>query len=194
MADAYPLQWPASWPRSKSPRRSRFKITAGRARDNLIAELQRMGAKQIVISTNVELRNDGLPYSNRRPPADAGVAVYFMHKGKQQCIPCDRWDDVGDNMHAIRLTVQALRGIDRWGSGSMVDAAFSGFKALPAATVTSSPWYFILGVPENASPELIRDAYRDLSLRHHPDRGGSVERMTEINTAYADAKLIKGIS
>lgn len=35
---------------------------------------------------------------------------------------------------------------------------------------------------------------RDLSLKYHPDRGGSVERMTEINAAYADAKLIKGIS
>lgn len=71
MADAYPLQWPAAWQRSKFPRRSRFKMTTGRARDNLIAELQRMGAKSITISTNVELRNDGLPYSNRRPPNDA---------------------------------------------------------------------------------------------------------------------------
>ena len=30
----------------------------------------------------------------------------------------------------------------------------------------------------------IRDAYRELALRHHPDSGGSVETMRRLNEAY----------
>ena len=41
----------------------------------LIWELKRLGARGMVLSTNVELRQDGLPYSNRRRPEDPGVAV-----------------------------------------------------------------------------------------------------------------------
>lgn len=49
----------------------------GKARDQLLAELRLLGAKGLVVSTNVELRLDGLPYSESRHIADPGVAVYF---------------------------------------------------------------------------------------------------------------------
>ncbi len=42
-----------------------------------------------------------------------------------------------------------------------------------------------LGVKPDATREEIRSAYRALALKHHPDHGGSVERMREINLAYA---------
>ena len=42
-----------------------------------------------------------------------------------------------------------------------------------------------LGVRPDATREEIRSAYRALALKHHPDHGGSVERMREINLAYA---------
>jgi hypothetical protein len=37
------------------------------------------------------------------------------------CLACDRWDKVQDNIYAIAMTIEPLRGIERWGSGSMVE-------------------------------------------------------------------------
>jgi hypothetical protein len=43
----------------------------------------------------------------------------------------------------------------------------------------------VLGLDPDASEEEAASAYRDLAKRHHPDRSGDVERMREINAAYA---------
>lgn len=49
--------------------------------------------------------------------------------------------------------------------------------------------YEVLGIAPDASYEEIRDAYRKLALRYHPDRNQTSEdadtRMKEINEAYA---------
>jgi curved DNA-binding protein CbpA len=43
--------------------------------------------------------------------------------------------------------------------------------------------YRVLGIPHGASWAVVQDAYRRLSLVHHPDRGGSPERFREIQRA-----------
>ena len=49
--------------------------------------------------------------------------------------------------------------------------------------------YQVLGVPRDASPAELQDAYRRLVKLHHPDRdGGSAERFLEIQAAYAAAR------
>lgn len=52
-------------------------------------------------------------------------------------------------------------------------------------------WKFhcaVLGVPEHSSPEEIKDAFRQLALRFHPDRNGGTaqakEKFQRINTSY----------
>lgn len=42
-----------------------------------------------------------------------------------------------------------------------------------------------LGLDPGASLEEIKSAYRALAMQHHPDHGGTVEKMREINAAYA---------
>lgn len=44
--------------------------------------------------------------------------------------------------------------------------------------------YRVLGVSPMDAPEAIRDRYRELALMNHPDRGGSAEKMREVNLAY----------
>lgn len=45
-------------------------------------------------------------------------------------------------------------------------------------------YYKILGVPEDASPEEIREAFYKLAHKYHPDKGGDPEKFKEINEAY----------
>jgi DnaJ-domain-containing protein 1 len=47
-----------------------------------------------------------------------------------------------------------------------------------------SNYYSLLGVPQDASPTEIREAYRTLANIHHPDRGGSAKFMSMLNQAY----------
>lgn len=44
--------------------------------------------------------------------------------------------------------------------------------------------YIILNVDTKATTEEIRIAWKELSKVHHPDKGGSAEKMAEINLAY----------
>jgi hypothetical protein len=55
----------------------------------------------------------------------------------------------------------------------------------PQPRPTVNGHYVTLGVTPDATREEIRSAYRALALKHHPDHGGSGERMREINLAYA---------
>lgn len=45
-------------------------------------------------------------------------------------------------------------------------------------------YYQILGVGRNASPDEIKQSYRRLAAKHHPDRGGSTEEFQKIEEAY----------
>lgn len=170
---ACPLSWPATWSRTEFPRRSAFQVTFAQARDGLLSELRMLGAREVLISSNVALRRDGLPYAAAKDPDDAGVAVYFELDGQPKCIPVDKWDRVKDNLRAVELTVAALRGLERWGAKHMVDAAFQGFAALPAGgTREADPWWVVLGVRANDPRPIIESAYRRLARKHHPDLAG----------------------
>jgi len=189
VAEAFPLCWPAGWPRVQRRERSRFGLTFAAARDELFVELTRMGARQIILSTNVALRRDGLPYANEKDPADPGVAVYFQRKGKSMTFACDRWDRVRDNIRAICKTIEALRGIERWGASDMMERAFTAFVALPAPgqTVTLSCWQ-VLGIAPGSTRDLIDRAYRAKARDAHPDSGGSREAWDALTAAYEQAK------
>jgi len=188
MTEAYPLQWPMSWPRTQTPVPARFNTSLAAGREGLLWELDRMSATNIVISSNMQLRRDGLPYSKQSRLDDTGIAVYFTLNGEQRCIPCDRWDTPEDNLQAIRKTIEALRGLDRWGAKDIVDAAFSGFKALPEnVTVTDMPWWLVLHIDPTSSTTEIRKAFVALAKAHHPDVGGDLAEFERIREAYEKA-------
>jgi hypothetical protein len=185
-AEAYPLYWPEGQKRSRNPEHSRFKTGFGAARNLLFAELARLGATKIILSTNVPLRNDGLPRANVRPDrGDSGVAVYFRRNGKDLVFANDKFRDVCDNIYAIAKTVDAMRGIERWGSSDMMERAFSGFKALAAQN--DRRWGDVLEVKPDATREVIDANFKRLLRDKHPDAGGSHEAMAELNIARQQA-------
>ena len=190
--DAYPLEWPAGYVRTDKPKRSVFKCTFGAVCSGVLRELKLLGAVYPVISTNVPLRNDGLPRATSGQPVDRGVAVYFMMpKTKQPCVlACDRWDRVEDNLRAVELAVKAMRGLDRWGVSEILDRAFSGFTALPPpSAVDAEPhWSEILGVDRNASLKECENAYRSKLKVVHPDAGGSHDAMVRLNRAISEVR------
>ncbi len=104
------------------------------------------------------------------------------------CFACDRWAKIEENIQAIRHTINALRGIARWGSGDMLEAAFTGFQALPSPTSTDRSWWDVLECRADSLLETVQLNYRRLARDHHPDNGGSTARMSEINAAWNEAK------
>lgn len=166
--NAYPLHWPANWPRAQFPEQSRFKTTFAKARDSLFKELERMKAKDVILSTNIQLTRDGLPYARRNQPDDRGVAIYFKFKGKDMTFACDRWVKVEENIQAIRKTIEALRGIERWGASDMIEKAFAGFVALEHGP--KRPWYKVLHTHETAPVYLVKRMYKLACAKYHDDK------------------------
>jgi hypothetical protein len=187
--EAYPLCWPPHRKRTAYRQSAAFKTGFAKARDHIVSEVRRLGGSATIISTNIELKRDGLPYATFRTPEDTAVALYFTYKGKQMCFACDRYRKVEDNMHAISLTISALRGIARWGTGDMMEAAFSGFTALPAPGQTQARgWREVLEAAQGDSLEDVKTKYRKLSSMRHPDKGGSADAMSELNWAWNQAQ------
>jgi hypothetical protein len=146
----------------------------------------------IIISTNIELRLDGLPRSDKEPQ-DPGVAVYWKQNAKattMRCMAIDRYDRVADNLAAIAATLDAMRAIERHGGAEILNRAFLGFAALPEKA--SQPWREVLGIPSEASPnpDLIQERYRALVKVHHPDVGGKDDDFQRIVQAR-DAALME---
>ena len=180
-AKAYPLAWPTGRPRTKSRTSSKFgDRTLAKAFQALKAELARLGAQYVVISTNVPLKANGEPYSDPGRMPDPGAAAYFRLKDKPYVLSCDRWTSVEENIYALSKHVEAMRGMERWGVGS-VEQTFAGFKELAADSEPA--WWSVLGLGDNASVEEIQRAHRLLAMAAHPDRGGSEAAMQRINVA-----------
>lgn len=193
---SYPLHWPVMVPRTTRPEFSQFKEdwTHHRTYLEVQDELRKVGAGNVIVSSNLELTASGTPYAKQKV-TDHGVAVYFTRKNREYCIACDKWRTVTHNLHAISLTIAAIRGIERWGTTAMIDAALSGYIiGLPASTsgtqVITAPrtrtgWWTELGFespPSDAT--LLRQRFRVLSHQVHPDKGGDREEFLKLTEAY----------
>lgn len=186
-----PLDWPAGVPRTMIPTVSQFVTEPTRARMHLVSEMRRLGSKKVRISSNARADRYG-SFLERQPRIeDHGVAVYFDVGGLERCIASDKYVVWWDNLHAVGLMIQAIRGIERWGGRQVVLAALEGFKALPVpAPVQPDPdWWEVLGVSPSADPVVIEAAYKALAKRTHPDLGGDAARFRAINRAYELARV-----
>jgi hypothetical protein len=58
----------------------------------------------------------------------------------------------------------------------------------PPRSSQSSNAFSVLYVTSNAPPEVIKAVYRTLASIHHPDKGGDLAVMQQINAAYEELK------
>lgn len=137
-----------------------------------------MGGTGIVLSSNYTLGASN--------PKEPGVVVYFEWQKIPMAIPCDRWARIEANVQAIALTVEAMRGMERWGAKHMIKAMFTGFKALPQKA-SGNPPYVVLGLEPNreyAEAE-ITAAYKRKAQTEHPDKPtGSNEKWAALREAH----------
>lgn len=157
----------------------------------LAYELNQVGAiNPVFISTGhaeKEVRIDGLPRTDVRPPKFPGVVIEFQGKLGRLQFACDTYEAWEKNLHAIALTTERLRDVSRYGATSG-EQQYAGFKALPpigqssaapnfASVDEAAKWLAVQGDSGIAWPPLIRDRelwksiYKALAKRFHPDSG-----------------------
>ncbi len=100
-------------------------------------------------------------------------------------MPCDMWQSVEENLWAVGKHLEAMRGMLRWGVGS-VEQQFAGFKALTAGN--QEDWWDILECLPTAGIDTINAQYRTRAHTAHPDAGGDHSAMARLNQAR-DAAL-----
>lgn len=177
--EAYPLCWPAQFPRAKWRDRGRFKVSLSVAMENVERSLRGFAkdshkpVSNVVISSNVTLGTKAV--------GDPGVAVWFTWDGMSLCIPVDRYDMVSRNLQAVHKIIEARRTELRHGSLTLVKATFTGFTSLPPPR----GWRKVFGYSAGARPprDRLEADYKAIAFRVHPDRGGSTAAMAELNNA-----------
>jgi hypothetical protein len=184
MTEAYPLRWPPGWPRHKGPQDSdqRFKGPTfhwDRVYRGLKEELRRIGATNIVVSTNQPLRGDGMPYAQQRNISDTGVAVYFTRGGRSLVMAQDRFWSIIGNMRSLAMAIEGLRQMERHGGATMLERAFDGFAALPPP----ADCWAILQIDQHArvgmvTRELITQAFRERAKEGH-GAGADMDRLVK---------------
>lgn len=197
-AEAFPLQWPDGWPRTINREQSHpfggkvHDLTFERARDGLRNELSLLGARDIVLSTNVPLRRDGeaAASSARKRMMDPGVAVYFVLKKRPMVMAQDKYFDVAANIRSLALAIDGMRQLGRHGGGTMMERAFTGFVAI-APPDWKKPWREVFGVKPDWNGDL-RALFKEKAKHRHPDNGGDDTIMAELNIAYAEGKKEMG--
>lgn len=188
----FPLSWPQGYPVAERRTESKFNCTMAQARDGIITELSRLRTTDVIISTNVQIDKRGLIAAAGRLVYDnPGVAVYFKFKGEEKVVCCDKWLYLHENLRAVEKSIEAIRGLDRWGCSDIISRAMGDMKALPqnAGNSTSEWWQVLELTPEATLGEAIVAAKR-LKVRYHPDNmaTGDEEKFKQVQEALDKAK------
>ncbi len=124
----------------------------------------------------VECTHCGVAMSERS--GAASQVRYF------RCPSCRRWFS---SMYAEIFRSDAKIRVLGGRPADLRDRNFDAVKQRLEQWLTqleSQDPYRVLGISPRDSAENIKSRYRQLALERHPDRGGSVESMQELNLAY----------
>lgn len=97
------------------------------------------------------------------------------------CSSCQRW--VSSSYTEVFRVDGKVRTRPLEAAKTTFDQVKSRLDRWLAAVEDQDP-YRTLGVSPMDTAERIREAYREQAIAHHPDRGGSPEKMRQLNEAY----------
>lgn len=202
----------AIWDGPRTPadrRRSRwaFKAAWSDTLDLLERELQHLGARDVVLEADFreqDLRLDGMPRSNARPPVDPGVRIAFDSKHGPLVYAADTCEFWQHNVRSIALGLEALRAVDRYRISRRAEQ-YRGYRQIgggpaivPDAPLDRDAAALVLArsaYPDASGPaqdiardvlggRLDLDAVARRARRHaHPDAGGSADAFQRVESA-----------
>jgi hypothetical protein len=211
-----------AWPGepTKERKNAAFRSAYLKTLDLLETELKAIKARSIVIEafyTLEQIRNDGWPRANQNPSHPGvilgfkkpdGPVIYREQKPFVNIVPlsfpCDTYYHIEHNIHAIALSLQALRAVDRYGVTKRAEQ-YAGWKRIEAPKATGFKFNtaedaaaFIVNssdpasVPNDVRREAIANAtwrqevYRRAARRLHPDSAtGDHELFVKLQQANA---------
>jgi len=194
--------WPPEQPATPVGRRKPGLFTADYlARLNLLeSEMTAVSAKDAILTAFIpknQIRADGWPLSSAKA-AGPGLILSFTSNGQPREFAADHYDDWKDNLYAVAKTLEALRGINRWG-GASSGKQYAGFspvlapdaQPMPASFASSqSAAVFLADHAEGWSAGqilnnslVLKSAYNAASIKLHPDTGGTHEGFVQLQQA-----------
>lgn len=176
------LCWPETKPRTVSKVDSPFRHPeVAKAAKGVEREMSAWKIRSWILSRNHQ----------RIYAGDPGAALWWNdRKGELRVLAADKYTKLADNIHAIELTLSAMRGLERWGAYTAEQATEGARLALPPPADQAIDWKRVLGYESTLG--LTRDkqlilaehTYRSLARDAFNDQG----RLRELNLAIDAAR------
>lgn len=116
-----------------------------------------------------------------RAEACADLRIGPLHIARVAYAPGEAALATDDPLRAYYLDLTQLETT----SAGDVEAMLSGFSRRLRAGSERDAALAVLGIDRSADFAAVKDRYRRLAMRHHPDRGGDTNRLQTINDAMA---------
>jgi protein gp37 len=184
------LTWPENKPRAAHRGKSPFRSEIAKAEQEVRWEMPRWGVRDgdYIVSRN----------RTRAFAGDPGVALWWLDRKKQlKVVACDKYDTIAANLHAIYLTLDAMRALDRWGAYTIEQASEGAKVAMlpPPPSHEARHWtkIFQMAAYDTLAP-LDRLAIAERRYRQEMANAGADEKaMVRFNLAIEAArKELKG--
>ncbi len=162
-----------------------FKSAYSKTLELLEAELRRFNAVDVEVFAGFkrnQIANHGMPLASARPDHPAVILGFREARAdKPYSFPCDMFALYQVNLHAIALTLQHLRGVERYGvaQGNRQYAGFLAIEAPKSMNVDEAAQWLAEQAGSTDWPQIVhlastyRAAYRIVAARVHPDVVGT---------------------
>lgn len=188
VTDGGRINWPANFERTPASERAsttKFSISLTSAFSKLERSLKRIGVDDFDYEFDARQRQkDKRPYA-RASPDDPSFVVRWTKDGEQFAVACDRYTEFRDNVRAVGLNLEEKRKMENRPVATG-ESEFANARLPPAdddIVAAPRPAHEVLGVEPDASEEEIRHAFREAVKKRHPDQGGRVELINELQEA-----------
>lgn len=176
----------STWPGKKTLIRKKapFGTTFNRDLRFLERELNHLKASEIRVFLDIDpsdIRIDGWPRSSVTPRFP-GVILSYRSLNIEYTMPCDGYTEWRSNLHAIALTLERLRAIERYGVSR--GQQYAGFRALPAP---EKPVGAAKALGQMLNTDISNLDQRQLKSICHPDKwGGNRVRWDLMEQAFKE--------